>query len=86
MKPSLLSTEALYERRRVTISGDGYLTSKNISAPGAYLLASDDVLFCCEVNKDKSKMKEDDKLLVFLILCPKVGSLKVWWRRNALTL
>jgi hypothetical protein len=49
---SPIRTEVLHERRRLTISGEGYLTSTNISAPGAYLLVAEDVLFCCEVNKD----------------------------------
>lgn len=52
---SLLTTEDLHERRRTTIYGEGYLTSTNISAPGAYLLVSDDVPFCCELNKDGNK-------------------------------
>jgi hypothetical protein len=51
-KLSLLSTQALYEPRRVTISGEGYVTNRDVNAPTTYLLAFNDAFPSWEVNED----------------------------------
>jgi hypothetical protein len=74
--PLFYCTEALYELRRVPTSGEAASQVKTSLHQGLISLRLTTYSFVAKliktVTRDKSKMKEDDKSLVFLILCPEI--------------